>query len=208
MEKINAKKLSAVEKMREKYGKEKGSLTKADRMSLVHDCEHVGERIPFYNTPAEEEEANAGSGDEEGGKKKKERKKLAYPSKKSVWHKAPTWGIYQPVKKEQEVLDRAKEQEKERNENIVKKLEERKVEMQEDWMKAYNKNDRWKRLYMMYHEPSLAKPSDQYKTWKEANANPAYPGPQQYFKTRVETFNKKKKKKAVMRKKEKRKRKK
>jgi len=61
-------------------------------------------------------------------------------------------------------------------------------------MRAYNVNDRFKRLYFGYHQPS--KPTDQYNTWKEANANPSYPGPQQYFKTKVETFEKKKKKSA------------
>jgi len=68
------KKLSAVEKMIEKYGR-KGSLPKSDRISLVHDGEYIGERIPFYNSPPEEEEAVL-----EGEKGKKKEKKLAYPS--------------------------------------------------------------------------------------------------------------------------------
>jgi len=185
------KKLNEIEKIKEKYGSKKGSLPKADRMSLVHDCEYVGERIPFYNTPAEEEEA--GGNDEEGGKKKKKEKKLAFPNKKAVWHRDPAWGIYKPIAKNEEVKERVKEIETTKNENIMRKFEERKVNMTEDVMEAYNKNARWKKLYYEYHQP--AKPTDQYNTWKEANANPAYPGPQQYFKTPSQTFQKKKKKK-------------
>jgi hypothetical protein len=38
------------------------------------------------------------------------------------------------------------------------------------------------------------KKSEQYETWKTANP-PKYPGPQQYFKTPLQKFEKKKKKK-------------
>jgi hypothetical protein len=42
----------------------------------VHDAEYVGERIPFYSTPAGEE----GGGSEDEGKKQKKGKQLSFPS--------------------------------------------------------------------------------------------------------------------------------
>ena len=47
----------------------------------MHDSEHVGERIPFYNTPVDENEDNAAV-DEEGKKGIKKVKKLAFPNVK------------------------------------------------------------------------------------------------------------------------------
>lgn len=51
----------------------------------MHDVEYVGERTPFYNTPAEEGEEAAGSGGEDDGKKKNKEKKLAFPSVRFKW---------------------------------------------------------------------------------------------------------------------------
>jgi hypothetical protein len=52
------------------------NFRKADRLSLVHDAEYVGERIPFYSTPAGEE----GGGSDDEGKKQKKAKQLSFPS--------------------------------------------------------------------------------------------------------------------------------
>jgi len=75
MEGINKKKLNEAERMKEKYTG-KGSLPKADRITVAADSEHVGEKLPFYNTYKKEgEEAGGGGGsDDEGGKKKKKGK--------------------------------------------------------------------------------------------------------------------------------------
>jgi len=192
MEKINTKKLSEVEKMKDKYGTKKGSLPKSDRMSLVHDCEYLGERIPFYNTPAVEDEEPARD-DEEGGKKKKKEKILAFPHKTAIWHKDPTWKIHKPVPPNAEVMERKKEGETTKMDEILKKFEDRKVNMTQDVMAAFNKMEKWKKLNFTYNKP--LKKGEQYDKWKEENP-PKYPGPQQYFKTPLQTFEKKKKKAA------------
>jgi hypothetical protein len=53
------------------------NLRKSDRVSLVHDAEYVGERIPFYSTAQGEED---GGGSEGEGKKQKKGKQLSFPS--------------------------------------------------------------------------------------------------------------------------------
>jgi hypothetical protein len=67
-------KITGVAKIREKYGRF-GSLPKCDRITVVSDAEHLGEKNPFYNTAVKPEED-----DQEEGKNKKKQKKLFYPS--------------------------------------------------------------------------------------------------------------------------------
>jgi hypothetical protein len=69
----NSKKDQQAE-IKEKYAKY-GSLPKCDRILFVADAEHVGEKLPFYNTYVKE-------GDEEQivDKKNKKQKKLFFPS--------------------------------------------------------------------------------------------------------------------------------
>jgi len=193
MEKINAKKLSEIEKIRIKYGTTKRSLPLADRIYQVHDGEFLGERIPFYNTPAVEGEDEPAGSEEEGGKKKKKEKKLAFPSKTAIWHKDPAWKIMKPSVKNAEIEEKKKGVEDEKMEKIKTKFEERKVDLTEDLVKSYNKMDKWKKLNFTYYKPE--KKSETYDRWKELNP-PKYPGPQQYFKTPFQTFEKKKKKAA------------
>jgi hypothetical protein len=191
MDKVNAKKLSDVEKAKEKYGTKKGSLPKADRISLVHDSEYVGERIPFYNTPAED--GDDGAPDEEGGKKKKKQKKLAFPSKTAIWPRAPSWGYKKSLPKNQDVVDRRKDEDEKKLENVMKKFEDNKVDLKGDMIKSFNTMDHWKQLNFKYYPPS--KKSEAWDKWKEENP-PKNVGPQQYFKTPLQTFEKKKKKAA------------
>lgn len=66
-----------MKKLKEKYSKF-GSLPRCNRITVVSEAEHVGEKLPFYNTyvkPGEEEEEEV----DEDGKKKKKPKKLFYP---------------------------------------------------------------------------------------------------------------------------------
>jgi len=165
MEKINAKKLSDVEKIKLKYGTSKKSLPLADRIYQVHDGEFLGERIPFYNTPAVEGEDEPVAADEEGGKKKKKEKKLAFPSKTAIWHRDPAWLIKKPLPKNPDVEERFKAAFDEKMEKIKTKFEERKVDLTEDLVKSFNKMDRWKRLNFTYYKPE--KKSETYDRWKE-----------------------------------------
>jgi len=189
MEKVNAKTLSEVEKMKAKYGTLKGSLPKAERLSLVQDCEYLGERIPFYSTAAKDEDD--GAVEEEGTKKKKKEKKLAFPAKTATWHRDPAWKIQKPLPKNAEVAERLKEVDEKRLENVMKKFEDMKVDLKGDVVKSYNTIDKWRKIDFKYNKP--VKKPEQYDKWKEENP-PKYPGPQQYFKTPVQTFQKKKKK--------------
>jgi len=175
--------------LKEKYGNKKGSLPKSDRLSLVHDCEYLGERVPFYNTPPDEE-SGSGSGSSPAGKKKL--RKLAFPSKSVIWERAPAWMLRQPSPKNQDVIDRVKDLEDRKFEEMTKKFEEKKIDTKGDVIKSFDRMDHLKKLYFQYHQP--LKKTDQYEQWKE-KAPSAYPGPQQYFKTPVQTFEKKKKNK-------------
>jgi len=73
----------------------------------------------------------------------------------------------------------------------MKKFEDLKVDLKGDVVKSYNTIDKWRKIDFKYNKP--VKKSEQYDKWKEENP-PKYPGPQQYFKTPVQTFQKKKKK--------------
>ena len=52
-------------------------MPKCDRIFFVSDAEHVGEKMPFYNTYRKEGDDGAQS---EGEGKKKKEKKLFFPS--------------------------------------------------------------------------------------------------------------------------------
>jgi len=63
------------------------------------------------------------------------------------------------------------------------------MDLNVDVARSFDRMDHWKRLLHQYHQPT--KKSEQYEKWKEEN--PArYPSPQQYFKMKTETFDKKK----------------
>jgi hypothetical protein len=66
---------TALERMVERY-KKKGSLTHCDRITIVADSEHVGEKYPFYNTY--KKEGDEVQSDDENNKKKKNN--LFFPS--------------------------------------------------------------------------------------------------------------------------------
>jgi len=70
-------------------------------------------------------------------------------------------------------------------------LRKKKIDLKGDVLKAYETMDHWKRILITYHKPLPA--TEVYKKWKEENP-PKYPGPQQYYKTPLQTFEKKKKK--------------
>lgn len=66
----------------QQIAKEKASgrktIPQCDRITIVADAEHVGEKLPFYNTyvkPGEEDDEE----EDEGSKKNKRKKKLFYP---------------------------------------------------------------------------------------------------------------------------------
>jgi hypothetical protein len=73
-------KKSYVDVMKEKYKAKGGSLTRCDRITIVSEAEHVGEKLPFYNSVPEEEEEEQPN--DEDDKKKKKQKKLFYPDVK------------------------------------------------------------------------------------------------------------------------------
>ena len=60
--------------IKETYKAKGGSLPKCDRVTIVSEAEHVGEKLPFYNTAKVD-----GEDDEGESKKKKKRKNLFYP---------------------------------------------------------------------------------------------------------------------------------
>jgi len=79
-------KIKEDEERKEKAKKEKGkseiygSLPKCDRITIVSDAEHMGEKMPFYKTfvkPGEEEEPEPEEEDDK--KKKKKQKKIVFP---------------------------------------------------------------------------------------------------------------------------------
>jgi len=70
----------------------------------------------------------------------------------------------------------------------MKKFEDRKIDVKGDVIRSYDRMDHWKRLIFSYNKP-LNK-SEQYAKWKEENP-PKYPGPQKYFETPIEKFDKK-----------------
>lgn len=59
----------------EKY-RIKGSLPKCDRITIVSDAEHVGEKLPFCHQVNEQDANN----NPEGKKKEKFKNKITYPS--------------------------------------------------------------------------------------------------------------------------------
>jgi hypothetical protein len=66
-------KKTSLQKIMDKYSR-KGSMPKCDKISLVSDAEHVGEKIPFCNQVINEED------NLEGKKKEKFKNKVTYPS--------------------------------------------------------------------------------------------------------------------------------
>lgn len=87
--------VSYSERMKKKYIKGKEQFARCDRVTIVADAEFVGEQIPFYNTPPND--------DDDSGKNKK----LFWPNKFYTMYKAPAWRICKPTEK----TDIAKEKE-------------------------------------------------------------------------------------------------
>jgi len=194
MEGINKKKLNEAERMKEKYTG-KGSLPKADRITVAADSEHVGEKLPFYNTYKKEgEEAGGGGGsDDEGGKKKKKENfdNLFHPHKKAIWHRDPSWKMYKPLPKNEDVQERFKSVQNEKLDKIMQKFEEKKINLVQDVTEAFTKN---KDSHKRYHKYVKDLPkSEQYVNARKENP-PKHPGPQNYFKTPIQSFAKKEEK--------------
>jgi len=180
---------TGLEKIKEVYSN-KGSLPMCDRVTIVSDCEYVGQTIPFLNSPPPDE--NEENNQDMEGKPKTKKVKLTNPEKINLLKKAPQWKIHPPLPKNQEVLERVNQINTERFDKIKEKFDKYKIDLKRDAMESYKGVKDYKKLRIKYHEPQSK--TEEYIKWREENPL-KYPGPQHYFTTPLQDFSNKKKKK-------------
>jgi hypothetical protein len=100
--------------------------------------------------------------------------------------------LRKPEPKEEEIFERREEIIKEKVDNTINKLIERKVDLVEDVFKYDKYLKANKKIKFQYKVPGEFLQTDEYKTYIEENPK-KHVGPQHYFKTKP--FNKHKKKK-------------
>lgn len=141
---------------------------RCDRVTIVAEAEHVGEQVPFYNTPEND--------DDDGGKKK-----LFYPSKEPTWRRAPAWKYPLP-KKNMENLKFKEEAYKEKYNDY---LDTKGITSKDLWIQVRDSfhavTHHGENLHRICKEFKY-QDTDQYQTYKENNPK-VHIGPQQYWKT-------------------------
>jgi len=79
LEKERKEKKTDIQKILEKF-KTKGSLPKCDRITVVADSEHMGEKIPFCSEPKKNPEEKSSDADDGQKANKKYSYKTSYPN--------------------------------------------------------------------------------------------------------------------------------
>lgn len=172
---------------------------KSTRVTVVSEAEHVGEKYPFYNTYV-----NPDGDDDE-----KSKNKLFYPqvinfllqttycSNNTTY---PKWGIYKPIEKTDDDIERQKsvqEALKERNDAVIEKVKEKTkikdLNLQIPLAFSKTVRDIGKTMRIIKTYKMTEDEQEVYDKYKEENPK-KFVGPQHYWKYPKENFRKKKQK--------------
>jgi len=82
-------------------------------------------------------------------KKKENFDNLFHPHKKAIWHRDPSWKMYKPLPKNEDVQERFKSVQNEKLDKIMQKFEEKKINLVQDVTEAFTKN---KDSHKRYHK--------------------------------------------------------
>ena len=175
------KEITFIQKMKERYTKERPQTSRCDRVTVVADAEFVGEQIPFYNTPE----------GEEGEDQKK--KKLFYPDKTCTWYRSPAWKICKPYFQGNPNIKLKEDEHKEKVNEYLSSKGMTQKDLNLDLRKSfYNVTHHGEILYKMVPRTNL-KDEEHYQQAKENNPT-VYVGPQHYWRMPKESRNPKKNK--------------
>jgi len=157
-----------------------GSIGFCDRITVVSDAEHMGEKMPFYSTFVKEGEEEVPEVDEDG-KKKKVGKKLFYPDKRPTWNRAPVWSY----KKRDTTPNQYIKTKEEMHEDKMKTwfAEKKEIPMEDVRKTFYNVTHRGN-IHFEYKKPTDFNDDEHtaYREWKTIAPN-KHVGPQHYWKT-------------------------
>lgn len=177
-----AKEITFIQKMKERYTKDRPQTSRCDRVTVVADAEFVGEQIPFYNTPPT---------DDNGGDKKKQ--KLFYPDKTCTWHRSPAWKYPKPYFQGNPNTKLKEDEHKEKVDEYLSSKGMTEKDLQIDIRKSfYNVTHHGNILYKMVPRTKY-KEEEHYMQAKENNPT-VYVGPQHYWRMPKESRNPKKNK--------------
>lgn len=173
------KKLTFIEKMKLRYTKERPQTARCDRISPLADAEFVGEQIPFYNSPPNDDEDT-------------KKKKLFYPDKTCTWRRAPAWKYPQPLYPDKSMFDERNNQIKEKRQEYLdsKGLTEKDLNIQ--LMDTFLKTKNHGRLLKKIH-PRFKYEEEEHYVAAQENKPKTFVGPQHYWRMPKEDNNLKKK---------------
>ena len=174
------KEITFVQKMKERYTKDRPQTSRCDRVTVVADAEYVGEQIPFYNTPENytQDEYN-------------KNKKMFFPDKTATWRRAPAWKYPKPIFTENE---NAKAKEEAHNEKVEEYLDSKgltKKDLLIDVRKGFHMNTNHGRLITKFYPKTEYKTEEHYVAAEEDHPK-KHVGPQHYWKMPKEVRNKRK----------------